>query len=263
MIKRNPKQEGTNLWDCKPQVGLCPNNCNQCYYNRPGAFYLPVDESIIPSPEEVGDGIVRMNCGHDSNIERSLVLETASKYKHVFFNTSIPKLNFGGPVVLTVNPKEESDFYRPIHVTGRLGDLMFVRVRTSASNLELVEYAVAKWTRIGVPVVLTFMAYYEGDVVDEVCHNAVLHNPRLVDYISAGSGKTYRDMLYKFKVRHINSYWCPTSEFMIYTLKRMKLIEERLVTMCGTPNSYYCKDCRNCETYYWQIIKYWRKKYGN
>jgi hypothetical protein len=107
MAKRNPKQEGSNLFDCRPQVGVCPNNCNQCFYNRPNAFYNNIDQPSIPSPEKVDTGIVRMNCGHDSNIERDLVIETSKQYKEVFFNTSIPNLDFPGPVVLTANPKEE------------------------------------------------------------------------------------------------------------------------------------------------------------
>ena len=62
-VKRNPKQEGTDLWDCIVQTGPCPMNCNQCFYNRPGAYYVPLNElPLIPDPKEVGDGIVRMNC---------------------------------------------------------------------------------------------------------------------------------------------------------------------------------------------------------
>ena len=64
---RNPKQEGTPFWDCIPQTGPCPMQCNQCFYNRPGAYYVPIDKPHVPTPEEVGDGIVRMNCGHDCN----------------------------------------------------------------------------------------------------------------------------------------------------------------------------------------------------
>ncbi len=79
-VKRNPKQEGTNIFDCKPQCGPCPVGCAQCFYNRPGAFYTSIYEDLVPTPEEVGDGIVRMNSGHDSNIQRDLVIATALKY---------------------------------------------------------------------------------------------------------------------------------------------------------------------------------------
>ena len=109
MTKRNPKQEGTPFFDCIPQIGPCPIGCNQCFYNRPGAYYVPIDQPHIPTPEEVGDGIVRMNCGNDSNNQRDRVVETAKQYQRYFFNTSIPRFDFPGPVVLTANPKEEQE----------------------------------------------------------------------------------------------------------------------------------------------------------
>ena len=56
MTKRNPKQEGTNIFDCKPQTGKCPLNCNQCFYNREGAFYVDIHKPHMPSVEEVGEG---------------------------------------------------------------------------------------------------------------------------------------------------------------------------------------------------------------
>ena len=65
---------------------------------------------------------------------------------------------------------------------------------------------------------------------------------------------------YEYKVRHINSYWCPTKEYMEYVLKKMKKVGGKLVTMCGDLDSGYCKDCRNCETYYWQTIKHLKEK---
>ena len=37
-VKRNPKMEGTHLFDCVPQEGKCPMNCNQCFFNRPGCL---------------------------------------------------------------------------------------------------------------------------------------------------------------------------------------------------------------------------------
>ena len=70
---------------------------------------MPIDRPHVPTPEEVGDGIVRMNCGNDSNNQRDLVIETAKRYQRYFFNTSIPRFDFPGPVVLTANPKEEQE----------------------------------------------------------------------------------------------------------------------------------------------------------
>lgn len=222
MTKRNPKQEGSNLFDCKPQVGKCPLDCNQCFYNRPNAFYVSIDEPNIPTPAEVGDGIVRMNCGHDSNIQRDLVIETAQQYKKVFFNTSIPRFDFPGPVVFTANPKEEES---PILKTSN--NLMFVRLRISSTNLWAIKYAISVYAECWhVPVVLTFMAYYEEP-------------PSKKDYV--------------WRIRHINSYWCAKRDFMKSVMDRFG---GRLVTMCGTLDSNWCRDCRNCETYYWQTMKH-------
>jgi len=231
MTVRNPKQEGSNLWDCRPQVGRCPMNCNQCFYNRPNAFYCDINEPQIPDPSEVGDGIVRMNCGHDSNLEKDLVLATAKQYKHVFFNTAITNLDFPGPVVFTANRREEADYFSPINspeLTPHLDNLMFVRLRVSPTNLHLVESAVRTWAGVySIPIVLTFMAYYDKKPPGEF------------------------ENLYVWKTRHINEYWCPTPKFMAQVLGQMRSIS-RLVTMCGTLESNYCRDCRNCETYYWQ-----------
>ena len=239
--KRNPKQEGTSYFDCIPQAGPCPIGCNQCFFNRPGAYYVPLEQlPLVPTPEEVGEGIVRMNCGNDSNNQRDLVIETARQYQRYFFNTSIPRFDFPGPVVLTANPKEEhGDSYA---MPNRHGDdwhspaanLMFVRLRTSATNLRLVDQAVTAWTAAQVPVVITFMAYYD-------------HQPQVP------ADLLFRGRCYEWRVRHINSYWCPTKEFMRWVMSRYA--GNRLVSMCSSITSAYCRDCRNCETHYLQTIK--------
>jgi len=239
-LKRNPKQEGTPFFDCIPQIGPCPIGCNQCFYNRPGAYYVPIDQPHVPTPEEVGDGIVRMNCGNDSNNQRDLVIETAKRYQRYFFNTSIPRFDFPGPVVLTANPKEEQE--AGYAMPNRHGDnwrspatnLMFVRLRTSATILALVDKAVAAWTAAQVPVVITFMAYYD-------------HEPRVP------ADLLFNGRCYEWRVRHINSYWCPTKEFMQWVMSRYA--GNRLVSMCSSINSAYCRDCRNCESHYLQTIK--------
>ena len=47
-VIRNPKMEGTNLWDCVPQSGKCPMIRNQCYFNRPDAYYTATPS--VPTP---------------------------------------------------------------------------------------------------------------------------------------------------------------------------------------------------------------------
>lgn len=227
MTKRNPKQEGSNLFDCIPQIGPCPIKCNQCFYNRPDAFYVSINKPHIPSAQEVGNGIVRMNCGHDSNINRDLVIAVASKYEKVFFNTSLPLFDFPAPVVFTANRKEEEMAY----ITSDIKNLMFVRLRTSSTNLGLIEKAIKGYTQMLVPIVLTFMAYYDDNAVPDKNN-------------------------YEWKIRHINSYWCPTYNFKE---KVMKKFGGELVTMCGTLDSNYCKDCGNCERFYYMYMRKHKK----
>jgi len=235
--KRNPKQEGSNLFDCKPQSGPCPIGCSQCFYNREGAFYVDIHKPHMPDPEEVGDGIVRVNCGHDSNIGRDEVIAATARYPRRFFNTSIPKFDFPAPIVLTANPKEEQPAYQPLFLFDRPPEnLMFVRLRTSSTNLRYIDDAVLRWTSQAVPVVLTFMAYYD-------------HEPQVPEEVATAVGGP----CYEWRVRHINSYWCPTAGFIRYVMGLFK--GNRLVSYCGSLEGSYCRLCRNCETYYLQTIK--------
>jgi len=242
-LKQNPKLIGSNLHDCRTQVGACPLHCNQCYYNREGAFYCDINKTHIPSPRTVGHGIARMNAGHDSNYRRGEVIRQAKKYKHAFYNTSIPQFDFPGPVVFTANPKEEDVptiiMAKELPSDEELKKIMFIRLRVSASNLDLVGDQISCWVRLDIPVVLTFMAYYEDNALQKVLEKV----PEAQVY-------------YEWKVRHVNSYYCPTKNFKKMVMKRMNRIGGRLVSMCGTFESNQCVDCKNCETFYWQTMKH-------
>lgn len=213
---KNPKIEGSGIVECKPQVGKCPNDCNQCYYNRNEEY---CKSAIYPLYDT--EKIVRVNAGHDSNSQREMVIAITEQYKYKFFNTSIPRFDFPGPVVFTANPQEEQDavFLHPSVIPD---NLMFVRLRVSSVNIEYIERAIGFYTEHLVPVVLTFMAYYDCE-------------PSLTRF-------------YEWKKRHINDYWCPKESFKAAVLKQLG---NRLVSICGD----LCKDCRNCETYYWQTLK--------
>lgn len=223
-MKRNPKQVGTNLFDCIPQVGPCPKNCNQCYYNRPGAS---CDRPHFPSLGEVGNGIVRVNSGHDSNINRDYVIAYTEHYPRRFFNTSIPNFDFPAPVVYTANPSEENPGVLPIGLKRTdLDNIMFVRLRVSSTNLLHVLHAARKWSQAGVPVVLTFMHYYE--------------NPP--------DTKNY-----EFRKHIKNDCWCPTRSFIAAVfIIAWYLATRGEITMCGTFESSFCRDCGNCERFYHQ-----------
>lgn len=243
MYRQNPKLVGSNVIDCTPQSGPCPVGCNQCYYNRDDTLWKP----NVPKKAEAANYIVRMNTLHDSNIERNKVLRAAKQYKHVFFNTSIAQFDkLPGPIVYTANNDEE----QPVDMTFlRLPDvckLMFIRLRVSATNLVHVAIAVRAITsHCGIPIVLTFMAYYDADI-------QTMH--------SFDDGMSNM-LCYRWGIRHVNSYWCPTRAFKKYALERMRDIPEndryepRQITLCGSLDNNFCKDCRNCEAYYWITYK--------
>ena len=113
---------------------------------------------------------------------------------------------------------------------------MFVRLRVSSTNLPYIDQAVRWWTSDGIPVALTFMAYYDAEPVVPESIQGLVGGP-----------------CYGWRVRHINSYFCPTKPFMRWVLKRYET--NRLVSMCGSIDLAYCRACRNCETYYWQAKK--------
>lgn len=230
MTKRNPKQDGSNVFDCKPQSGPCPIGCNQCFYNRDGAFYVDIHAPHMPTLEEVGDGIMRVNSGHDSNIEREKSISESAIYPKRFFNTSIPKFDFPAPVVWTANPQEE----KPVPLVHIPDNVMFIRLRVSSTNYKHIAKAIRYYHDVA-PIVLTFMAYYDEE-------------PENADN-------------YVWKQRHINSYWCPTRDFMARVISAAKGLTGvgRGVVMCSDLDAYDCKSCRNCETYYYQTIKHMKE----
>jgi len=223
----NPKLVGSSIVDCIPQTGECPLKCGEengesCFYNG-GRFYRTLDEPLFPTAEEAKEKIVRVNSGHDSNIDREYVISSTEKYKHKFYNTSIPKFDFPAPVVFTCNS-------RSLLLINPIENVMFIRVRTSMWNLDDVDKAVDCYLKQQkVPVVLTFMRYYKEESVKEEFKQ-----------------------FYVKKQHILNTYWCLNTEGHLSVLERYKGTGVR---MCGTPVSSFCADCRNCEMLYWEKIR--------
>ena len=220
---QNPKLEGSLIIDAIPQTGECPLCCSQCFYNAPG-FYRTLEKPLIPTAEEALNKIVRVNSGNDSNVKRDLVIAATKDYPRKFYNTSVPRLDFGAPVVLTINGRDtDKTFYAPSDVKGKLEDLMFVRFRADTWNLELCDDAVDLWcVGEGIPLVLTTMRYYDRESV-----------------------KRPGDYLYK---KHIlNESFSLKTEALRGIFARYS--QENLVFYCGNPvsESTMCADCRVCE----------------
>jgi len=221
----NPKVKGSGIIECIPQKGRCPVGCPDCFFQGGRSYLAPLEENLphIPSAEMAEGRVVRMNDGNDSNVERKLVESTAAHFKDVFFNTSIPKDldTFPGPVVLTLNPGNMTDVdFHKLDPTPT--NLMFVRVRVNAWNLESVVDKAVRWyaEKAEVTVVLTFMAYYQEKLPDE--------------YVQC----------YEWKKRTMNSYWCLKQEEINKIENRYKHMG--LVYTCGRKGQYSCKSCGNC-----------------
>ncbi len=231
---RNPKQEGTNLWDCKSQKGLCPRNCNQCFYNHLGKDNDLVRNTIFPRVEDVGeDGIMRVNSFHDSNLDKKQVIIDSHKYKKRFFNTSIPDFDFPDPVVYTANCSEEEIVNLDFLQDKDLYKLMFIRLRVSSTNLPLIHKAT--------------------DIILEFCDVPIVWT--LMKYYSANDLPDYDVEFYSLKKVLLHERYTPTSWFKEKLQIMINEFKNRRLTLCGTIFSEFCKDCKNCETYYVQTKK--------
>lgn len=186
--KFNPKTENSGMITCIPQEGICPQMCDDCFFQSGRSYLEPLKDNLpnIPSKEQAEGRIVRMNDGNDSNVNRKLVEKVALRYKDFFFNTSINRdlSTFSGPVVLTLNPAKMTDeeCYRLENIPL---NLMYVRIRSNLWNTEsVIKPAINYYTNKEVPVILTFMRYFHINIKEE-----------------------YKKF-YIWKKKTLNSYWC-------------------------------------------------------
>lgn len=222
MYKENPKATGSGIIGCFPQGKYCPLNCSECFFNSKRSYLEEGGlQPNIPSRDLYLKNVVRVNDVGDSNVEKSLVLETTAPFPYKFFNTAIPDLAFPAPVVLTINPGKltDKDFYK----IDPPSNLMFVRFRTNAWNIKLAEEAILFYVSKSIPVVLTWMAYHDEDSIPE--------------------GERY---LYEFRRRTTNTYFAISK---IYWHGTMAYFQRNypLVYSCGNElHGGGCKACGNC-----------------
>jgi len=193
----------------------------------------------MPSPEDVGTRVVRINDGNDSSVNRELVMRETQQYPMRFYNTSDPVAigQFDAPVVLTVNPGSMTDTAFVRLVPPIPPNLMFVRVRTNTWNLAVVRDAVKYYSAREVPIVLTFMAYFDTPI--RAGHES--------DYV--------------YRKRTLNSYWAIT------TLAWQRVIRQyeynKWVYSCGKIEGELgttaCRHCGNCLREYFATIERMRK----
>ncbi|UCH71807.1 MAG: hypothetical protein JSW62_05260 [Thermoplasmatales archaeon] len=221
----NPKTKGSGIVACIPQTGRCPNNCEDCFFQSGRSYLEPLDENLPNIPENDPYRIVRVNDGNDSNVKKAEVLEVSRNFTHKFYNTAIPKLDgFDAPVVLSVNPSAMTNTgFNKIDLIPE--NLMFVRIRTNMWNLEtVVDPAVEYYTSREVPVVLTFMAYFKGEIPEG------------------------HEDSYTYRKRTSNSYYAITTEAWEKIMARYK--HNKWVHSCGKVEGELgdtkCKFCGNC-----------------
>ena len=220
----NPKTKGSGIICAIPQSGTCPMQCPDCFFQSGRSYLEPLKDNLpnMPRLDEADGRIVRVNDGNDSNNQRELVMNACRNYEDVFYNTSMihDLEGYEAPVVLTVNPGKMTD--TKVHLADPCPpNLMYVRVRTNTWNLLLVDQTVEHYTKRSVPVVLTFMAYYNEEI-----------------HIGKESDYSYRQ-------RTMNSYWVLTQEACDEIMKRYK--DNAWVYTCGkNMNTFSCSRCGNC-----------------
>ena len=224
----NPKLVGSGMVDCVPQTGKCLNACLECYYNSDGWFRTK-DTPLFP-PEDT-EKIVRVNSGNDSNVDRDWVIGSTLKYKEKFYNTSLPRFDFPGPVIFTCNGRDTD--YSAMIVKKDTYNLMAVRFRTNLWNLDLLYEVIVHYSqRHKIPVTITFMRYTKLDFIPE----------------------QYR-LFYVYRKSILNEYYALLPE------KQEEVVSNysyELVGRCGKSWSSYCRDCGRCS----KLYEIWKTKTG-
>jgi hypothetical protein len=224
---KNPKTNGSGILCCIPQKNRCTINCEDCFFQSGRSYLDPLDKNLPNIPDKnTADGfIIRINDGNDSNNEIDTVIKETEKFKMKFYNTSIPRFEkFKDPVVLTVNPSGRTDT-SPFLLEKKPINLMFVRIRTNMWNLEnVVDKAVEHYSKLEVPIVLTFLAYFNKAVPEQYKEN------------------------YIFRKRTMNSYFAITTAAWEKVMSRYKY--NRWVYSCGKVEGEKgitgCRFCGNC-----------------
>lgn len=233
---RNPKLRGSGILACIPQSGICPVGCDDCFFQSGRSYLEPLDSNLpnMPSVDEAKNMIVRVNDGNDSNHKREDVIEAMKPYPMKFYNTSMPKHleDFDAPVVLTVNPGKKTDKSAAL-LESIPENLMFVRIRVNTWNLDLVDEVVEHYAKADIPIVLTFMAYYKGDIPEGHKDN------------------------YVYRTRTMNSYYAITTDAWESIMSRYKY--NKWVYSCGKIEGEKgitsCRHCGNCLREYFASIQ--------
>lgn len=228
----NPKTKGSGIICAIPQTGKCYMGCKDCFFQSGRSYLEPLADNLpnMPTEEQAENKIIRVNDGNDSSNDMQLVMSSCAKYKNKFYNTSTPYniYKFDAPVVLTVNPNRLT--YEDAYFISYTSNLMFVRFRTTTWNLLLADKVIDHYTKMGIPVVLTFLAFYEEAVP----------LPYSVDY--------------ELRKRTLNEYFAIRHSAWRRVMEPYR--DNPLVHSCGIEGvSSSCKNCGNCLREYYATLE--------
>ncbi|MFH1759431.1 MAG: hypothetical protein ABH822_02655 [Patescibacteria group bacterium] len=225
--KENPKTKNSGIICAIPQTRTCPTKCDDCFFQSGRSYLEPLDDNLpnMPDPTECEFCVVRVNDGNDSNNQPELVMESTKQYRWRFYNTSMPKNldEFDAPVVLTVNPAKMTDVKAHL-VDPAPTNLMFVRVRTNTWNLDLVDEVVKHYSEREVPIILTFMAYFTGQIPTGHENNYV-HRKRTLNSYNAITTAAWEEIMARYKYNK----W-------VYSCGKIE----------GEKGTSACRHCGNC-----------------
>jgi len=234
MYKENPKTKGSGIVCAIPQTGLCPNQCEDCFFQSGRSYLEPLAENLPNMPEKIDYQVVRVNDGHDSNVDQATVLMRTSQYLHKFYNTAIPQNpDVSVPFVLTVNPgnRTDVDFHRMQEAPK---NLMFVRFRTNTWNVDLADDCIVHYTAHSVPIVLTFMAYFDtADKIPEEHKNNYVFRKRTLNSYNAITTAAWRKVMQRYE----NNKW-------VHSCGRIE----------GELGDTHCRFCGNCLREYFATL---------
>ncbi|HXK72609.1 MAG TPA: hypothetical protein PLQ68_07870 [Clostridia bacterium] len=234
--KPNPKTESSGIIACIPHNTTCPMHCKDCFFQSGRSYLEPLLENLpnMPTVEEVGHRIVRVNDGNDSNFMRDMVISSTKQYKHKFYNTSMPvHINkFDAPVVLTVNPGvlTDEDFFKLTDTN----NLMYVRARTNMWNISNVRNIVEYYTDRKIAVILTFMAYHDINDIPEDYRKYYLCRQRTLNVYYAIKTEAFREIMRMYE-NNIYVYSCGKLE--------------------GEKGTSLCRFCGNCLREYFAALE--------
>lgn len=232
----NPKTKGSGIYCAIPQTTRCPMNCSDCFFQSGRSYLEPLVDNLpnIPDKDKHHYNVIRFNDGNDSSIQQDYVMDIGSDYPMKFYNTSISTNldKFDAPVVLTLNPGKLTDEkWNKLEIIPN--NLMFVRFRVNAWNRHLAGEAIKYYSDKEVPVILTFMAYYNDEIPEKYKH------------------------WYIFRKRTLNSYYAITTNG--YEIIMEPYLYNLWVYSCGKWEGEIknggCRHCGNCLREYFATME--------